>query len=107
LCRDSRPRLSVGRSPIIAAQEKPQNKFIVAEAEPQMKGTIIAPKIQALRNQMENTKRSALKLALTDFFLMFFISIVWNYFRKNGVSVIDEFGVAAITAILVYATALR
>jgi predicted branched-subunit amino acid permease len=58
-------------------------------------------------NQVENAKRAALKLALADLFLMFVISVIWNYIRKNGVSVIDEFGVAALTAIFVYAFARK
>jgi len=51
---------------------------------------------------VENNKRAALKLALIDFVSMFLVSIVWNYIRKNGMSVFDEFGIAGVTAILVY-----
>jgi hypothetical protein len=44
----------------------------------------------------------AFRLALGEFALMFVVEVVWNYFRKNGVSVVDAFGVALITAVFLY-----
>ena len=53
---------------------------------------------------MDNDKRAALKWALVDFVTVFVVSIAWNYIRKNGVSVFDELGIAAVTAVFVYFT---
>jgi hypothetical protein len=48
-------------------------------------------------------RKSALRVALLDFVLMFVISVCWNFLRKSGTSVVDEFGVAFLTAVFVYA----
>jgi hypothetical protein len=56
---------------------------------------------------MEATRRSALKLALSEFCLMLVVSIVWNFVRKTNWSLFDEIGVSAITALFIYVSALK
>jgi hypothetical protein len=51
----------------------------------------------------KESRKSALRAAALDFVLMFVISVCWNFFRKNGASVLDEFGVVFLTAVFVYA----
>ena len=51
---------------------------------------------------MESAKRSPLKIALIEFGIVFGSELVWNLVRKNGLSLVDAFGIAALTALLTY-----
>lgn len=47
--------------------------------------------------------QSALKLAIIEFAVVFVSEVVWNQVRKTGQSLIDAFGIAVLTAILLFA----
>ena len=47
-------------------------------------------------------KRPAWKTTLIEFAVIFVVSVCWNLGRKTGESIVDAFGIAAITAILLY-----
>ena len=51
---------------------------------------------------MERSERSALKLALSEFCVMFVVTVVWNLVRKTDEGIFDAFGISAITALFVY-----
>ena len=52
-------------------------------------------------------KQSPLKLALIEFAVVFVSEVGWNRLRKTGQSTIDAFGIALITAILLFAVHSR
>jgi len=52
---------------------------------------------------MKEKQESALKLALLEFVVVFVTAVCWNLVRKTGESAIDAFGIAVLTAVLLYA----
>lgn len=54
---------------------------------------------------MESLKRSPLKIALLEFFIVLGCEFVWTFVRHNGTGLIDAVGIAAITGLLTYAWA--
>ena len=52
---------------------------------------------------VKEKRQSALKLALIEFAIIFASELSWNLFRKTGQSTVDSFGIALVTAILLYA----
>jgi len=51
---------------------------------------------------MNESQRSALKTAVSEFLVVLVAAICWNFVRKTGESLIDAFGVAVVTAFLLY-----
>jgi hypothetical protein len=49
-----------------------------------------------------DAQRPALRNALIEFVVVFVSELCWNFFRKTGGSTLDFFGIAVITAILLY-----
>lgn len=49
------------------------------------------------------TKQSAIRATLLEFVLVLVTSIIWNFLRKTGESVLDAFGIAVLTAVFFYA----
>ena len=45
-------------------------------------------------------RRSPIQIALVEFVMIFVTILCWNFVRKTGESVLDSFGVAAVTAVL-------
>jgi hypothetical protein len=56
---------------------------------------------------MDGAKRSAFKLAFSEFCIMFVVTVVWNFARKTNWNLWDELAIAAITALFVYVSALK
>ena len=52
---------------------------------------------------MNEKRQSALKLAFVEFAVVFLSEVGWSLVRKTGQSMIDAFGIALITAILLFA----
>jgi|tagenome__1003787_1003787.scaffolds.fasta_scaffold20929940_2 hypothetical protein len=52
--------------------------------------------------RVDHAKRAALRFAVIDFVNCSWFPFYGIIFRKNRASVLDEFGIAALTAILVY-----
>ncbi len=52
---------------------------------------------------MNEKRQSALKLALVEFAVVFVSEVGWSLVRKTGQSMIDDFGIALFTAILLFA----
>jgi hypothetical protein len=51
-----------------------------------------------------NEKRySALKLAVVEFAVVFASEVSWSLVRKTGQSMLDAFGIALLTALLLFA----
>lgn len=51
---------------------------------------------------MTKKQRSALKLALSEFAVVFLAAVCWNLFRKTGESTLDALALAALTAVFLY-----
>jgi hypothetical protein len=47
-------------------------------------------------------RRSPFQIALVEFAIIFVSALCWNFVRKTGESVLDSFGVAVVTAVLLY-----
>jgi len=63
-----------------------------------------------MANSLEGSvkeKQSPLKLALIEFAVVLVSEVGWNLLRKTGQSTIDAFGIALITAILLFAVHSR
>lgn len=52
---------------------------------------------------MTEKQQSALELAIVEFAVVFGSEADWTLLRKTGQSVIDSFGIALMTAILLFA----
>lgn len=48
-------------------------------------------------------RQSARNLALVEFAVVFLSEVGWNLVRKTGQSLVDSFGIALVTALLLYA----
>ena len=57
----------------------------------------------SLEGSIKEKRQSALKLALIEFAVVFVSEVGWNLVRKTGPSTMDAFGIALITAILLFA----
>jgi hypothetical protein len=55
------------------------------------------------RDSVNQTRQSALKLAFVEFAVVFVSELGWSLVRKTGQSLIDAFGIALLTAILLFA----
>jgi len=55
------------------------------------------------RNSVNEKRQSALKLAFVEFAVVFVSEVGWSLVRKSGQSMIDAFGIALLTAILLFA----
>jgi hypothetical protein len=55
------------------------------------------------RDSVNEKRQSALKLALVEFAVVFVSEVGWSLVRKTGQSMIDDFGIALCTAILLFA----
>jgi hypothetical protein len=49
------------------------------------------------------TRQSAIRATFVEFVVVLITSVIWNYVRKTGESVLDAFGIALLTAVLFYA----
>jgi hypothetical protein len=64
---------------------------------------MVGPETDGSHPQGElRARRSALRNALIEFVAVFVSELCWNFFRKTGGSTFDFFGIAAVTAILLY-----
>jgi hypothetical protein len=59
--------------------------------------------VNSLEGSVKEKRQSALKLALIEFAVVFAAEVGWNLLRKTGQSAIDAFGIALVTAILLFA----
>jgi hypothetical protein len=53
--------------------------------------------------KLKNIRQSAFRTALVEFVVLFVVAVCWNFARKTGASIFDAFGVAFLTAVLLYA----
>jgi hypothetical protein len=51
---------------------------------------------------MTNTSKSAVRMAIIEFPIVFAGELAWNFFRETGQSLFDAFGIALITALFLY-----
>jgi len=58
--------------------------------------------VNSLEGSVKEKRQSALKLALIEFAVVFAAEVGWNLFRKTGQRAIDAFGIALVTAILLF-----
>ena len=56
----------------------------------------------SLEGSVKEKRQSALKLALVEFAVVFVSEVGWSLVRKTGQSTIDAFGIALLTAILLF-----
>ena len=51
---------------------------------------------------VKHVRRSALRIALIEFLIVFISALCWNVVRKTGESILDSFGIAVVTAVFLY-----
>jgi hypothetical protein len=51
---------------------------------------------------VKKSRQSAHRIAILEFVTVFVSALCWNFFRKTGESIFDSFGIAAVTALLLY-----
>jgi len=57
----------------------------------------------SVEGSVKEKRQSALKLALIEFTVVFVSEVGGNLFRNTGQSTVDSFGIALVTAILLFA----